>query len=134
MKLNNKGFAITSVLYGLLILFVVLVGTYLTILSAQKNRVDTLVEGIEENYNSETCINYPNIKNLCWCFDGDVIEAPYTGKYKIIDTLGSGSQEFSLKKGEDICGKVEKYADYCNFGKITVTNVCYKTGDGGYNE
>lgn len=51
MKLNNKGFAITSVLYGLLILFVVLVGTYLTILSAQKNRVDTLVEGIEENYN-----------------------------------------------------------------------------------
>lgn len=133
MKLNNKGFAITSVLYGLLILFVVLVGTYLTILSAQKNRVDTLVEGIEENYNSETCIGKPISKDLCYCFDGDVIKAPYTGKYKI-GIPGSGSQEFSLKKGEDICEKVEKYADYCNGGEITVTNVCYKTGDGGYNE
>lgn len=133
MKLNNKGFAITSVLYGLLILFVVLVGTYLTILSAQKNRVDTLVEGIEENYNSETCIYYPNIKNLCWCFEEKTIIAPYTGKYKI-DTLGSGSQEFQLTKGEDICEKVEPYADYCNFGEITVTSVCYKTGNGGYSE
>lgn len=133
MKLNNKGFAITSVLYGLLILFVVLVGTYLTILSAQKNRVDTLVEGIEENYNSETCVDKPISKDLCYCFDGDVIEAPYTGKYKIY-TLDSGSQEISLRKGNDICEKVELNANYCNFGEITVTNVCYKTGDGGYNE
>ena len=37
MKLNNKGFAITSVLYGLLILFVSLVGTYLTILVSKGN-------------------------------------------------------------------------------------------------
>lgn len=133
MKLNNKGFAITSVLYGLLILFVVLVGTYLTILSAQKNRVDTLVEGIEEDYNSETCINNPVSDDLCNCVEGNVIGAPYTGKYKI-DTLGSGSREIKLTKGEDICEKVEPYADYCNFGEITVTNVCYKTGDGGYNE
>ena len=42
MKLNNKGFAITSVLYGLLILFVILVGSYLTILVAKKNRLDTI--------------------------------------------------------------------------------------------
>lgn len=133
MKLNNKGFAITSVLYGLLILFVVLVGTYLTILSAQKNRVDTLVEGIEENYNSETCIKNPNINNLCWCDENVIIEAPYTGKYKI-DTLGSGLQEFKLTKGEDICEKVKPYAYYCNFGEITVTNVCYRSSDGGYNE
>lgn len=135
MKLNNKGFAITSVLYGLLILFVVLVGTYLTILSAQKNRVDTLVEGIEENYNSETCIyDNPVSDDLCNCvYENVIIEAPYTGKYKI-DTPGSGSQEFQLTKGEDICEKVKPYAYYCNFGKITVINVCYKTSDGGYNE
>lgn len=130
MKLNNKGFAITSVLYGLLILFVVLVGTYLTILSAQKNRVDTLVEGIEENYNSETCIDNPVSDDLCNCVEGNVIGAPYTGKYKI-DTLGL---EISLKKDDDICEKVEPYADYCNGGEITVTSVCYKTGNGGYSE
>ena len=131
MKLNNKGFAITSVLYGLLILFVVLVGTYLTILSAQKNRVDTLVEGIEENYNSETCIDNPVSNDLCNCVEGNVIGAPYTGKYKI-DTLGL---EISLKKDDDICKQVKLDANYCNFvGKITVTNVCYKTGNGGYSE
>ena len=137
MKLNNKGFAITSVLYGLLILFVVLVGTYLTILSAQKNRVDTLVEGIEENYNSETCIYNLNIKDLCWCDEEGPIIAPYTGKYKI-DTHDFGSQEIKLTKGENICEKVKEKVkidkDYCNGGEITVTSVCYRSSDGGYSE
>lgn len=50
MKLNNKGFAITAVLYGLLILFVLLVSSYLLVLSARKNRVDNLVNDIEKNY------------------------------------------------------------------------------------
>ena len=47
MKLNNKGFAITGILYGLLILFALLVGSYLTILTARKNRLDGIVENIE---------------------------------------------------------------------------------------
>ena len=50
MKLNNKGFAITAVLYGLLILFVVLVSSYLLVLSAKKDRVDTLASEIEVEY------------------------------------------------------------------------------------
>jgi len=58
MKLNNKGFAITAVLYGLLILFVVLVSSYLTVLSARKNRVDNLINEIKEDYyNQEYSIN-----------------------------------------------------------------------------
>ena len=52
MKLNNKGFAITAVLYGLLILFVMLVGSYLMILSARKNRLDSIVGTIEKEYNN----------------------------------------------------------------------------------
>ena len=48
MKLNNKGFAITSVLYGLLILFVVLTSTYLAILSS--NNIDKITEDLEEDY------------------------------------------------------------------------------------
>lgn len=51
MKLNNKGFAITSVLYGLLILFVVMMSSYLTVLSAKKNRIDTITKEIEDDYN-----------------------------------------------------------------------------------
>ena len=50
MKLNNKGFAITGILYGLLILFALLVGSYLTILTARKNRLDGIVENIENEY------------------------------------------------------------------------------------
>ena len=51
MKLNNKGFAITGILYGLLILFALLVGSYLTILTAKKNRLDGIITSIEEEYN-----------------------------------------------------------------------------------
>ena len=50
MKLNNKGFAITSVLYGLLILFVVLTSTYLAILSSKKNNIDKINKDLEEDY------------------------------------------------------------------------------------
>lgn len=60
MKLNNKGFAITAVIYGLLILFVVLVSSYLTVLSARKNRVDNLVKDIETLYMDNY---YSNIDN-----------------------------------------------------------------------
>ena len=48
MKLNNKGFAITAVLYGLLILFVLLVSSYLLVLSVKKDRVEILINDIEE--------------------------------------------------------------------------------------
>ena len=50
MKLNNKGFAITAVLYGLLILFVLLVGMYLLVLSAKKNRLDSIFSDLEKEY------------------------------------------------------------------------------------
>ncbi|MBQ8193540.1 MAG: hypothetical protein IJZ46_05670 [Bacilli bacterium] len=50
MKLNNKGFAITAVLYGLLILFVLLVSSYLVVLSVKKDRVEDIVNEIEDEY------------------------------------------------------------------------------------
>lgn len=58
MKLNNKGFAITGILYGLLILFALLVGSYLTVLTAKKNRLDGIVENIENEYNGSTTDTY----------------------------------------------------------------------------
>lgn len=50
MKQNNKGFAITAVLYGLLILFVILVSSYLVVLSAKKDRVEEITKDIEQEY------------------------------------------------------------------------------------
>lgn len=56
MKLNNKGFAITGILYGLLILFALLVASYLTVLTARKNRLDGIISDIEEEYNNTKVI------------------------------------------------------------------------------
>lgn len=50
MKLNNKGIAITAVIYGLLILFVILVSSYLLVLKAKKDRIGTIVNEIESGY------------------------------------------------------------------------------------
>lgn len=64
MKLNNKGFAITAVLYGLLILFVILVSSYLLVLSVKKDRVEDLVNEIENSYyGTMTRLSY-HISNL----------------------------------------------------------------------
>lgn len=74
MKLNNKGFAITTVLYGLLILFVFLLASYFTVLTAKKNRLDRLTKGIEEDY-------YYNVKlevNETFPYPYEIL---YTGKY-----------------------------------------------------
>lgn len=44
MKLNNKGFAITAVLYGMMILFLLLSVVTLGLLRAQKNNMDKLID------------------------------------------------------------------------------------------
>lgn len=45
MKLNNKGFAITTILYGTLILFLLLFASLLGILSQYRKNLDKLIEG-----------------------------------------------------------------------------------------
>lgn len=79
MKLNNKGFAITSILYGLLILFVLLIGSYLTILTARKNRVDKITTKIEDNYYFSHKSDEMTIDDI------NTFKAPYTGKYVFND-------------------------------------------------
>lgn len=61
MRLNNKGFAITTVLYGLLILFVILVSSYLLVLSARKNRIDKIIENAETEYNEKNATDNNSI-------------------------------------------------------------------------
>lgn len=74
MKLNNKGFAITAVLYGLLILFVILIGSYLTLLATKKNRLDSITSDVESKYELGDCIEVNN--NISYPY-----YAPHTGKY-----------------------------------------------------
>ena len=45
MKLNNKGFAITTILYGILILFLLLFASLLGILTEYRKNLEKLTEG-----------------------------------------------------------------------------------------
>jgi len=47
-KLNNKGFAITGIIYGLMLLFVLIISSFLSILIGRNRRMDELVLGIYE--------------------------------------------------------------------------------------
>ena len=56
--MNNKGFAITTILYGTLILFMLLLVSMLGILSTYKDRLSML---IDNNNGARDIINYENI-------------------------------------------------------------------------
>ena len=105
MKLNNRGFAITSVLYGLLILFVLLTGSYLSILGAKKNRLDVITSDIEKRYAFENKLEGSSIT-----ISGDSFEAPCVGKY----ILGNGKSVYLYR------GKTYKISD---FGATSIKEV-----------
>ena len=52
--MNNKGFAITSIIYGLMLLFIVIISSFLSILVGRNRRVDELVDGVYETVEYET--------------------------------------------------------------------------------
>ena len=54
--MNNKGFAVTGIIYGIMLLFVLVVTSFLTIIVGRNRRVDALVDGVYDkvNYYTET--------------------------------------------------------------------------------
>ena len=74
--MNNKGFAITTVLYGTLILFCLLLVSMLGILSTYKNNLDKLINsvgGARSEVTMEkpsTCVSIGNINKIgLYCVD-----------------------------------------------------------------
>lgn len=58
LRLNNKGFAITTILYGALVLFLMLLISMLGMLSTYKDRLEML---IEKNNGARDIINAPYV-------------------------------------------------------------------------
>ena len=59
--MNNKGFAISTILYGLMILFIFLFLSLLGILSQQKNNIEKLIEntnGARDIVNGNKEVNF----------------------------------------------------------------------------
>lgn len=66
-KLNNKGFAITAIIYSIMLLFVLILASFLSILIGRNKRTDTLINSI---YND---VVYEDI-NVFFKNDGTVYE------------------------------------------------------------
>lgn len=59
LKLNNKGFAITGILYSVLVLFLMILVSMLSLLSSRQNRLYTLTESIKEEMEYKNNITIP---------------------------------------------------------------------------
>lgn len=56
LKLNNKGFAITGILYSVLVLFLMILVSMLSLLSSRQNRLYVLTGSIKEEMESKNNI------------------------------------------------------------------------------
>jgi len=62
--MNNKGFAITSIIYGLMILFMIVVTSFISILIGRNRRIDELVKGVYKSIEyEEITINKNDFEN-----------------------------------------------------------------------
>ena len=82
MKLDNKGFAITSILYALMIMFLFVVMSMLNTLSSARKLADKNQDSITETITMNHKIDFQN--NHIFSNEGDYYTTPYTGKYTII--------------------------------------------------
>lgn len=125
MKLNNKGFAITSVLYGLLLLFVFLVSSYLLVLTSKKNRLDTISADIGDKYGFNTKIVVSNPFSSL-----DSYTAPYTGKYVFNVKTGSNYTCSSYIKKDSVITYTGTYGSHFKLNNISfIESVCVEIND-----
>lgn len=85
MKLNNKGFLITGILYSLLLLFLVLIIGMVAILSARQKKLDYISHDIITRLNDKYDFNIAKV----WDFD-------YTGDYQTFTVPADGYYEIEL--------------------------------------
>ena len=69
--MNNKGFAITGILYTLLILFLLIIGSFLGSMRSKNNYLEKSISSLEDSYIGVYILDIPN-DNI----------ANYTGKYE----------------------------------------------------
>ena len=68
MHLNNKGFAISGVLYSMLILIVTLMFLILGILAGRRTTLNKISSHFCKCKNSKTPLNYPCFKRDKWIY------------------------------------------------------------------
>ena len=92
-RLNNRGFAITAVLYGLLVLFLLLFLGMIRILNTERKRMAKISDEIDNSIvNMERIdISSNNVIN-----EGGIYVTPYRGKYVFYYINGDTSKEYYM--------------------------------------
>lgn len=91
-RLNNRGFAITAVLYGLLILFLLLFLGMIRILNTERKRMEKISDEIDKSIVNmdKIDINSDNVIS-----EGGIYVTPYRGKY-VFNITGDETKEYYM--------------------------------------
>lgn len=89
-RLNNRGFAITAVLYGLLILFLLLFLGMIRILNTERKRMEKISDEIDKSI-----VNMEKIDINSGISEGGIYVTPYRGKY-VFNINGDGTKEYCM--------------------------------------
>lgn len=96
--MNNKGFAITTILYGTMILFLMLILSMLGILSSYKDKMDLL---IESERGARTIINFKEIGKLYAKNDDTLEDLSHRATYVIDDNRNVTVTSSNSADGDD---------------------------------
>lgn len=89
-RLNNRGFAITAVLYGLLILFLLLFLGMIRILNTERKRMEKISDEIDKSI-----VNMEKIDINSGISEGGIYVTPYRGKY-VFNITGDPSKKYYM--------------------------------------
>lgn len=89
-RLNNRGFAITAVLYGLLILFLLLFLGMIRILNTERKRMEKISDEIDKSI-----VNMEKIDINSGISEGGIYVTPYRGKY-VFKINGDETKEYYM--------------------------------------
>lgn len=91
-RLNNRGFAITAVLYGLLILFLLLFLGMIRILNTERKRMEKISDEIDKSIVNMEKIDINSGNEIS---EGGIYVTPYRGKY-VFKINGDTSKEYYM--------------------------------------
>ena len=91
-RLNNRGFAITAVLYGLLILFLLLFLGMIRILNTERKRMEKISDEIDKSIVNMEKIDINSSNEIS---EGGIYVTPYRGKY-VFKITGDTSKEYYM--------------------------------------
>lgn len=91
-RLNNRGFAITAVLYGLLILFLLLFLGMIRILNTERKRMEKISDEIDKSIVNMKKIDINSSNEIS---EGGIYVTPYRGKY-VFKITGDETKEYYM--------------------------------------